>query len=64
MQAGVDGAFESDEAVDWHDPGNGTIAFTLTDSLWSALQGRDSQSPGYRCGLQQQTMRGDLVLVE
>jgi len=64
MQAGLITPFENDEAVDWRDTGTGTVAFTLTNDLWSALQGADNQSPGYRCAIHRQTMRGALVPLE
>jgi hypothetical protein len=64
MKAGVDALMENNALVDWADTGGGTVAFTLTQDLWSALQGADHQSPGYRCGIHSQTMRGDLALSE
>lgn len=64
MKAGIDAPFAADESVEWRDTGTGTVAFTLTNELWASLQGTEQQSPGYRCGVHRQTMRGGLVLSE
>jgi len=64
MQAGVSAPSESDASVEWHDTGTGTVSFTLSKDLWSALQGADHQSPGYRCAIHSETMRGDIALTE
>ena len=64
MKAGVTALMENNESVDWADNGGGTVAFTLTQDLWSALQGAAPHSPGYRCGIHSQTMRGGLMLSE
>lgn len=53
------GSFESDADVEWFDNGSGTVAFTLTNELYDALTSR-GKSPGYRCGLQVTSMRGDI----
>jgi len=64
MQPNVEALFENDMEVDWYDPGNGSATFTLTPDLWLALQGNENQSPGYRCALHPQTMRGDVTIAE
>jgi len=64
MQAGVTAPFESDASVDWQDTGNGTVSFTLSNALWSALQDADHQSFGYRCAIHSENMRGDIAIIE
>lgn len=56
------GTFESDSEVDWADNGSGTVTFTMTMSLYSAMIG-PGQNPGYRCRTHTTTMRGDFAVV-
>ena len=58
MSPGISGTFEDDEGVDWIELDQGVATFTLTEGLWSALQGEENQCPGYRCASHRYTMRG------
>jgi len=55
------GTFESDPDVDWEDSGSGTVTFTLTMDLYSAMIG-PGQNAGYRCRAHASTMRGDFTV--
>lgn len=55
------GSLERDPDVEWFDNGLGTVAFTLTSELSDALTAR-GKKPGYRCGLNISSMRGDIEI--
>ena len=50
--------------IAWEDNGNGTIAFTVTKSLYTDLSTTtaDSRQLGYRCPTQPDIMRGEFIL--
>jgi hypothetical protein len=52
------GTLESDPDIAWEDNGLGTVTFTMTSGLYSAMAVPDKQ-PGYRCDIHTSTMRGD-----
>jgi glucose/arabinose dehydrogenase len=56
------GPFESDPEVAWVDNGSGTVTFTLTPGLYSAMTDSD-HVPGYRCKAHPFTMRGNFNVV-
>jgi hypothetical protein len=62
MKTTLTGSFESDPDVDWINDAAGTVTFTLTPSLATAMVGGSVHSAGYRCGLHVSSMRGDFVL--
>ena len=64
MSPGISGTFEDDEGVNWIELDPGVATFTLTETLWTALQGEDNQSPGYRCASHRHTMRGHFIITE
>jgi len=55
------GSFESDGLVQWSDDGKGTVQFTLTGPLYSAMSS-PGHNPGYRCKVHVSTMRGDFAI--
>ncbi len=55
------GPFESDPDVAWQDNGAGTVSFTLTFALYSAMTS-SGKNPGYRCRPHAPVMRGDFVI--
>lgn len=56
---GQTGSLETNVGIEWFDNGEGTVAFTLTNELYEALTTR-GKSPGYRCGSNPSSMRGDI----
>ncbi|HOR26537.1 MAG TPA: PQQ-dependent sugar dehydrogenase [Candidatus Sumerlaeota bacterium] len=58
---GTTGSFESDSEVDWTDSG-GTVEFTLTPALAAAMAPDANHTPGYRCGMPVDMMRGDFII--
>jgi hypothetical protein len=55
------GMFASDPEVNWQDPGQGVVRFTLTGRLYDAMM-KTGGTPGYRCRTQAATMRGDFIV--
>jgi glucose/arabinose dehydrogenase len=55
------GVFESDPDVAWDDDKLGTVTFTMTFSLYTAMTAQ-GKTPGYRCRIHTTTMRGDFVV--
>jgi len=55
------GTFESDPDVNWEDPGQGIVRFTLTTALYQAMVA-DGRGPGYRCRPHAPIMRGDFTV--
>jgi hypothetical protein len=49
---------EADPDIAWLDNGLGTVAFTVTDSLLTAMT-EPTKIPGYRCGIHSSSMRGN-----
>jgi hypothetical protein len=63
-RTGIGGTMETDGDVTWADDGVGTVAFTLSPSLLTAMLGTVNQNPGYRCGVHVGAMRGDFVICQ
>ena len=61
MQPGVSGTLEGDASVTWEDDGAGTVAFTVSPSLVSAMLA-GGLAPGYRCRAHPATMRGSFLV--
>jgi hypothetical protein len=57
-QGSSTGSFESDPEVDWVDDGSGTVTFTLTSTLYNAMN-ESGRVPGYRCRPHAFSMRGN-----
>ena len=55
---------ETDEDVAWEDDAAGTVSFTLSQSLLTAMLGTVDQNPGYRCGNHVSSMRGDIIICQ
>ena len=55
------GTFAADPEVNWQDDGRGTVRFTLTARLFSAMA-EGGLTPGYRSRAQAATMRGDFAV--
>lgn len=55
------GSFESDPDVGWQDDGAGTVSFTLTFQLYTAMTG-SGRIPGYRCRPHATSMRGNFAV--
>lgn len=55
------GLFEFDPDVAWQDDNAGTVAFTLTYTLYRAMSS-SGQVPGYRCSIHTTTMRGNFLV--
>jgi glucose/arabinose dehydrogenase len=62
MATGITGSLESDSDIQWEDTGTGTVRFTLTPKLYSAMTA-GGLAPGYRCQVHASTMRGNFVVV-
>ncbi|MFC1636724.1 PQQ-dependent sugar dehydrogenase [Planctomycetota bacterium] len=61
LSMSIQGPLESDPEVNWEDDGRGTVAFTLTLSLYEAMTAKEL-NPGYRCRPHLFTMRGDFAI--
>jgi hypothetical protein len=59
MKGTLDPIFESDPNIAWTGDGTDTVTFTLTLQLYNAMQGDETQDPGYRCGIHSANMRGN-----
>jgi glucose/arabinose dehydrogenase len=55
------GTLESDGGVQWEDPGQGIVRFTLTLGLYQAMTA-DGRTPGYRCRPHASMMRGNFTV--
>ena len=55
------GSYESDPEVSWEDNSLGTVTFTLTYQLYSAMAA-SGRVPGYRCRVHAATMRGNFAV--
>ena len=63
-KTGVVGSMETDEEIAWADDGAGTVGFTLTPSMVTAMDGTVDQNPGYRCGVHVDVMRGNFMICQ
>ena len=61
LSMAIKGALESDSDINWEDDGRGTARFTLTLSLYEAMNA-EGRNPGYRCRPHLFTMRGDFTV--
>ena len=55
------GSFEAKPEVEWEDNKLGTVAFTMTFSLYNAMT-TQGKTPGYRCRIHPSTMRGNFAV--
>ena len=63
-KTGVVGSMETDEEIAWADDCAGTVGFTLTPSMVTAMDGTVNQNPGYRCGVHVDVMRGNFMICQ
>jgi hypothetical protein len=61
LSMAIKGPLESDSDINWEDDGRGTARFTLTLSLYEAMNA-EGRKPGYRCRPHLFTMRGDFTV--
>jgi glucose/arabinose dehydrogenase len=62
MAPGITGSLESDSEILWENTGTGTVRFTLTPKLYTAMTA-GGLVPGYRCQVHASSMRGNFVVV-
>ena len=62
MAPGIMGSLENDSEILWEDTGTGTIRFTLTPTLYTAMT-TGGLVPGYRCRVHASSMRGNFGVV-